>query len=173
MRVAIRPSRMPTEAHNTTTPPPSTDNEYLADHVSVLLKSLNELTGRTLVPLGLSNFSAAKTLYEAPFVVLSHNTAAEPVFNYANLTAQRLFELNWGAITTLPSRKSAEAVERDERSRLLQRVTENGYIDDYTGIRISSSGRRFRVYDAVVWNMYDTDNVYCGQGATFSRWTFV
>ena len=31
------------------------------------------------------------------------------------------------------------------------------FIDDYTGVRISASGRRFRIDKAVVWNLVDQE----------------
>ena len=115
----------------------------------------------------------AKALFEAPFAVVSHNTDVDPVFNYANTTAMELFEMDWAAVTALPSRLSAEAISQDERARLLNRVTEHGFIDDYSGVRISSSGKRFRIDNATVWNLIDKDGSYAGQAAMFSNWLFV
>lgn len=109
----------------------------------------------------------ARALYEADFAVVSHGTEADPVFNYANRYAQQQFELDWEAFVQLPSRLSAEAVNREERARLLARVTAQGYIDDYCGVRISASGRRFTITQAVVWNLHDADGIYRGQAATF------
>ena len=36
----------------------------------------------------------AEALMDAPFVVLSHGTEDDPIFNYGNLAAQKLF-LEW------------------------------------------------------------------------------
>ena len=44
------------------------------------------------------------------------------------------------------SASAAEAPLREERARLLAAVAANGFIDDYSGIRISKSGRRFRKF---------------------------
>ena len=115
----------------------------------------------------------AKALYHAPFAVVSHDTADDPIFNYANKKAMELFEMDWQTITQLPSRKSAEPVNRDERERLLAEVAEHGYIDDYSGIRISASGRQFRIEGATVWNLVDRQGGYAGQAAIFSNWLFV
>ena len=52
-----------------------------------------------------------------------------------------------------PSRLTAEAPNREERARLLAAVTTRGFIDDYSGIRISNTGRRFRIAQATVWNL--------------------
>ena len=112
-----------------------------------------------------------RALYEAPYGVVSHDTSENPVFNYANRTAQRVFEMDWQTFTRLPSRKSAEPVNRAERERLLARVTREGFIDNYQGVRISATGRRFRIEDATVWNLVDEKGVYRGQAAVVYRWS--
>jgi hypothetical protein len=152
---------------------PCEDNWYLADHIQLLRTSFHQLTGRNLIDPNLSERDAAKSLYFAPCVLVSHNTAADPIFNYGNRTALDLFELSWTDFTTLPSRKSAEIPDQAARSQLLQEVATKGYIDHYAGIRIASSGRRFQIDGAVVWNLRDQQGVYRGQAATFSTWKYL
>jgi hypothetical protein len=112
----------------------------------------------------------ARTLYQAPFALVSHNTDPDPIFNYANRTALDLFEMTWDDFTLLPSRLSAEPVHRDERARLMARVAEHGFIEDYQGIRISRTGRRFRIVEAIVWNVLDREDHLIGQAAAFHHW---
>lgn len=145
---------------------PGPHNAYLAHHAQLLFESYRRLLGKPLLP-GSENPQA---LYEAPLVVVSHDTAADPVFNYANLAAQRLFEMDWETFTTLPSRLSAGPMHRDERRRLLERVSRDGYIDDYAGIRVARSGKQFRIESATVWNAFDAAGAYAGQAACFSTW---
>jgi len=45
-------------------------------------------------------------------------------------------------------------------------VARQGYIDDYSGVRIAKSGRRFLIERATVWNLGEVE--YQGQAATFS-----
>jgi hypothetical protein len=71
----------------------------------------------------------------------------------------------------MPSRLSAEPLHQGERQALLDRVIAHGFIDDYSGNRITAEGRRFRVEVATVWNLVDAEGVVHGQGATFDRWT--
>jgi hypothetical protein len=78
--------------------------------------------------------------------------------------------MTWEEFTALPSRLSAEPVHRDERARLLEVVGRKGYIDDYRGIRIAKSGRRFRIEQATVWNLLDEADGIAGQAATFKTW---
>ena len=149
---------------------PSHANAFLAGHVALLCRSYRRLTGADLLAVDTGQ-SLAEALYQAPFVVLSHGTQRDPIFNYANLAAQRLFEMTWAQITSLPSRFSAEPVSREERARLLAEVSERGFIDDYRGVRVSSSGRRFMIQRATVWNLTDTQDLPAGQAATFADWT--
>jgi hypothetical protein len=148
---------------------PAPANAFLADHVAMLCVSYQRLKGAALIVVD-SDRSLAEALYQAPFVVLSHGTETDPIFNYANLTAQRLFEMTWAQITSMPSRFSAESLSRQERARLLKAVSERGYIDDYRGVRIASSGRRFMIERATVWNLDDTQGRPAGQAATFAQW---
>ena len=62
---------------------------------------------------------------------------------------------------------------REERAKLLETVTRCGFIDDYSGIRISKSGRRFRISQATVWNLLTEENQPCGQAAMFEHWEFL
>lgn len=149
---------------------PCDANDFLSGHAELLLATLLRLTGRTLVDPALSGRDRFRALFEAPFAVVSHNTDADPVFNYGNEAALKLFEMSWDDFTKLPSRLSAEKPLRDERERLLERVRRLGYIDDYTGVRVSSTGRRFFVQDAVVWNMVDEGGIYRGQAAALFAW---
>lgn len=153
---------------------PSTTNAYLLEHVQLLLKSYRKFLGTELLTdASDAGVELAKRMFEEPRVVLSHGTEADPVFNYANMAAMKLFEMDWHTITKLPSRKSAEPINRAERERLLATVAEKNYIDDYSGVRISATGRRFFIPKAIVWNLVDDDGTRYGQAATFSEWEYL
>ena len=142
---------------------PSEENAYWPAHAALLLDSYRHWTGRNL----LINTSPAHALYHAPFGVLSHDSAADPCFTYANLAAQTQFEMPWSEIVGLPSRLSAEPLAQAERESLLARVASQGYIDDYNGVRITRSGKRFTIQNATVWNLINPDGVVLGQAACF------
>jgi len=152
---------------------PTPANNFLVEHIQRLRLSYRRLTGSELTPPELEPIAAACWLYHAPFALLSHNTQEDPVFNYANLTAQRLFEMDWRCFTHLPSRLSAEPVQQAERQRLLQEVSAKGYIGNYSGVRIARSGRRFRIEGAIVWNVHDENKLFYGQAARIDRWYFM
>ena len=129
--------------------------------------SFRRLLGRALTDPA----AGAEWLYHrAPFVVLAHDGGDDPRFIYANETAQACFGYSVTELIGLPSRLSAEAEERAERQRLLDRVGRDGFIPDYSGIRIAKSGRRFRIENAIVWQLIDADGTHHGQAATFSEW---
>ena len=150
---------------------PCTDNDYPDEQAELILSSLFRMTGRNLVDSGLSGKDRYRALFEAPFCVVSHNTEADPVFNYGNKVALELFEMKWAEFTKLPSRLSAEPQIREEREKLLAHVRKYGFIEDYKGVRVSSSGKRFLVEDSIVWNMIDENGTYRGQAAVLYKWS--
>jgi hypothetical protein len=134
---------------------------------ALLTGSYLRLVGRPLVPAG----TGPGWLYrEAPFVVVAHNTAADPVFIYANRAAQACFDYPWDAFVTLPSRLSAEMPDRAERQALLDAVARDGFKSGYKGLRVKKSGRRFWMEDGLVWQLIDESGMRHGQAATFSTW---
>ena len=141
------------------------------EHVQLLLDSFARLLGRDLIPRDASPVERARLLFESAFVVVSHGTEADPALNYCNAAALTLWEMDWATFVQTPSRLTAEPVHRDERARLLERTRRDGYVDDYSGIRISQSGRRFRIEQAIVWNLVDAAGHLRGQAATFDQWT--
>lgn len=131
-----------------------------------LITSFQHWTGKPLI-------ETPEALFEAPFVVVSHGTESDPIFNYANRQALDLWEMDWDTFTQLPSRYSAEPISQEERSRLLAQAKAQGYISDYRGVRISSTGKRFWIEDVILWTVLDELNQPCGQAATFSSWKFI
>ena len=148
-------------------------NPSVIAHAQTLARSLKHWTGHDLLPGNWSPVELSEKLFNAPFVQVSHGIEADPVLNYGNATALALWEMPWAELTRTPSRLTAEAPNREERARLLAAVTARGFIDDYSGIRISKTGRRFRIAQATVWNLLDDNGAFCGQAAMFSHWEFL
>lgn len=72
-------------------------------------------------PTRLSCLQLAEAAYKGNFVLVSHNTDPDPLFIYANRTAQELWELPWDQFCGMPSRKSAEpstGIQADRNSAL-------------------------------------------------------
>jgi hypothetical protein len=152
---------------------PIWQNEDVISHTHVLDRSYRHFTGRELLPDVTEGRELSRKIYEAPFVVVSHGTESDPVLNYGNAAALQLWEMSWEELTRTPSRLTAEAPLREERARLLAAVTAHGFIDDYSGIRITRTGRRFHIARATVWNLVTADGQPCGQAAMFNEWKFI
>lgn len=140
-------------------------------HTQVLLNSFRHFVGRELIARTGDPHDEAQRLFNAPFVVVSHGTQDDPILNYGNLTALQLWETDLPSLTSMPSRLTAEPMHRDERAILMARAKRDGFVDDYRGIRISSTGKRFLIERAIVWNLIDASGIRVGQAATFSEWT--
>jgi hypothetical protein len=143
------------------------------EQTRIMLDSYRRLLHAELIPREGSPLEQAQALFDAPRIVVAHGTQADPILNYGNRAALQLWELDLATFTATASRMTAEPLHRDERARLLGRTTRDGYVDDYRGIRISSSGRRFQIEQAVVWNLADEQGNYAGQAATFTDWRYV
>ena len=146
---------------------PPADRDFLERQTELLCTSYARWTSQRLIAADRPESDPVQELWSAPFAVVAHDTASDPVFNYANACALHWFAMDWPAFTQLPSRLSAEPLAREERARLLERVTQHGYVDDYAGVRIAAGGTRFMIRNAVVWNLIDQDGRYCGQAARF------
>ena len=154
----------------------STDDvphRFLVTWSQWLLDSFRRWTGRDLLIRTGTPDAQAQALFAAPFVVVSHGIEADPLLNYGNQQALDLWELSWAQLTSTPSRLTAEPMNRDERARMLAVAEKQGYYSGYRGIRISSTGKRFLVEDATVWNVVDGQGIRVGQAATFAHWIVV
>jgi len=133
--------------------------------IALVAESFERFLGRPLVEPG---DDLVASMWHAPAAILAHGTEPDPIFFFANARALAAFDYDVETILRTPSRLSAEASLREERQALLDRVTREGFIDDYSGVRIASSGRRFTIEQAIVWNILDEQGVRHGQAATFT-----
>ncbi len=137
----------------------------------LMIESHRRLVGRPLVDERLDAAAQAAWLADdAPLGLLAHDTQADPCFVFANLAALACFEYPEDELIGLPSRLTAEAPNRDERQRLLDAVGRNGFVENYRGLRIARSGRRFWIEDVTVWMLRDEAGRDHGQAAVYRRW---
>jgi hypothetical protein len=150
------------------------DPEIIA-RTELLLDNYKTVVGRSLLDRYGTPLDNSNALFHAPFVVVSHGTETDPIFNYGNRAALDLWEMTWVELTALPSRVTVgeDTISEEERGKMLFSVREKGYIDNYKGVRVSRSGRRFYIEEAIVWNVLDRSGEYRGQAATFARWAFL
>jgi MEKHLA domain-containing protein len=152
---------------------PDFNNDSYIKHCRLLCASYRHWTGRPLVANQQGPEKLILELFEAPYVIVSHGTEDNPVFNFGNKAALELFELDWNQFIKLPSRESVETTSREERGKLMARVSADGYISHYSGVRISSSGKRFLIKEATIWNVVDKEGTYFGQAAMFENWSYL
>ncbi|GLU33658.1 MEKHLA domain-containing protein [Trinickia caryophylli] len=149
------------------------DNRTDTGFFRLLTDSYRRLLGTSLIPPDIAQCAneqeeqeAAHWLYEsAPFVLLAHNTAADPIFVYGNLAAQRQFGYDWDELTRLPSRLSADTPDQDERRAFIESVTSKGYATGYRGVRIAKSGKKFWIENATLWQLTDDNGHLRGLAA--------
>jgi hypothetical protein len=150
--------------------PPEIRPRWIA-HSRALLDSYRQRTGEELIARSGDPQEEAERLFLAPMIVVSHGGEADPILNYGNRAALELWEMNVENFIATPSRLTAEPEQREARARFLEEAERKGFVTGYEGVRISSSGRRFRISGATVWSVRGSDGEVVGQGATFSRWT--
>ena len=153
--------------------PSSLPSDVVADErLRLIVDSYRRLTGKPLldgVPPE-NEEELRRALWQAPFAIVAHGTEDDPVFFYGNRYALRCFEMSFEEFARLPSRFSAEPLAREARAALLARVAQRGYVDDYSGMRIAKSGKRFMIA-GTVWNLVDEQGVRHGQAAAFTATT--
>lgn len=148
---------------------------------SGILSSFEDCYGRPLLA-GLARDAStrlrAQELFRCSIVVLAHDgyhadeqtQPGDPLLIYANQAALQLWRRPWGAMVGMPSRLTAEAEERQARAAALQQARQQQAISGYAGIRIDSSGRRFRIEAARLWSLPRGPGCPGGQAAAFDRW---
>ncbi len=147
--------------------PPLPCRERAGERVEPLYS--NDSTLSLTLPLqGGGDIAALReALWNAPRAIVAHGTEDDPIFFYGNHLALQWFGMSFDEFARLPSRLSAEPLAQEERARLLQKVTQQGFVDKYSGMRIAKSGKRFMIADGTVWNLLDAAGVLHGQAAVF------
>ena len=139
-------------------------------HVEILLDSFKKKVGRNLIPRSGNPIEDLKSVEKADFVLVSHDAQEDPVLNYGNPKALSLWEMSWNEFIQTPSKETAEAEEREDRKQMLEEALQNGFFENYEGVRISKSGNRFRIKSALIWNVEDHEGNSLGQAAVFDKY---
>ncbi len=154
-------------------PFPENDLDLLFKQTELILRSYHRWLGRDLIASMDHSYEQARALFEAPMVVAASDNAQEPRLIYGNRKALELWQLTWDEFTRMPARQTAEPVEQAARDQFLNEVRKNGFISDYSGIRISSTGRRFWIKQATVWNLTGEKDEYLGQAVLFNQYDYL
>ena len=146
---------------------PSFLSAYRSSQAELICESFLYWFGRPLVR---SSGCLGEALFEASTAIVSHGIGLNPIFNYGNRMALSVFKMDWADFVALPSEESAEPLARSERLKLLSLVERNGFVEGYSGVRIDSAGRRFRIVNGTVWNLVNQEDDFMGQAACFDNW---
>ncbi len=133
-----------------------------------ILRSYRQWAGEELIEAGDDGDDVrARALCDAPLAVLAHDRRDDPLCIYMNGAALAAFELTLEEAASFPTRKTAEPDARAERSVALAGANDVGLVRGYSGIRVSTTGRRFRLNDGRIWTVLDDDGRTVGQAAAF------
>lgn len=152
---------------------PCSENSYLEHLVNQITNSLKNLADIEIVDFSLNLKEQAQQAFNSDYALLAHKGTHEPIFYYANKTALDLFEMSWDEFTNMPSKYSAEGDDRVKREQLLAEVSAKGYSRNYSGIRVSKTGKRFEIKNVILWNVYDSGKNRIGQAALFSDYNYL
>ena len=144
----------------------------IVQHSALLIQSYVDICGKKF-PVSLTNGNFPRDLYESDYIIVSHGTENDPIFNYANIAAQSLWKMNWETFIQTPSRLSAKNDKVTTRAIALQNAFAKGYLFDYEGIRVDALGREFSIQNVTLWNLIDASGTFHGQAAMFNRWKYL
>ncbi|MBC7487377.1 MAG: MEKHLA domain-containing protein [Cytophagaceae bacterium] len=141
-------------------------------HSVLLRECYQKLCGKPF-PIDLSKLPLAEALYTSDWIIVSHGVEKDPIFNYANCSAQALWGIDWENFTQLPSRLSAREDKVEKREAALKEAFAKGYIENYVGIRIDAEGKEFYIRNVTLWNLIDREGSPLGQAAMFDTWEYL
>ena len=92
------------------------------------------------------------------WVLISHNNLSDPIFTYGNEAGLQQFEMEWDDFTSIPSRFSAEPMERQERDALLESVRIHGFSESPNNIRVTKNKERFQIKSLICKSSFYCSN---------------
>jgi hypothetical protein len=147
---------------------PGPDNGWQGDHVARLLAAFTRAAGRDLAAeMGLDPVRLGQSAWDGGFALLSHRGDARATLNYGNRFALSLWELDWAAFTATPSAVTAPEGDVAERRAMMDAVAAQGHVGNYSGRRVSATGRLFIIENATIWRLVEDSGEPFGVAATF------
>jgi hypothetical protein len=107
----------------------------------------------------------ARRLFDLPLAVLAHDTAPQPLLDWANLAAARAFDATPESLLGRPSAGTTPADAVADRRALFDVLARQGFVTGYSGVRISLTGRRFVIDDVTVLEVTDATGQPAGHAA--------
>jgi MEKHLA domain len=147
---------------------PTFANNYHQEHVLMMLENLQRWTGYDLMKeYGFSLDTLGAEVFNADFYILSHNNATDPILNYGNKQVLDLWEVSWEELTTMHSKDTTKPVDRQARSVMMEQAKIHNYVNGYSGVRVSKTGKEFKILDGTIWNLFVNNDEPYGQAAWF------
>jgi len=144
----------------------------MVDVATCILDSYAARLGVELLDRSGDPAADAAALMDLDAVVLSHDSGSDPRFVYANRAAATLWRMPVAQLVGMPSRLSAPAEYRQDRSQMLKQAEREGILRGYSGERVAKDGTRFVIDDATLWTVdgYPTGP---GQAVVFRNWAYL
>ena len=136
-----------------------------AMRAAMILDSFRRLIGHDLIERSGDAAEDARRLFDLPLAVLAHDTAPQPLLDWANLAAARAFDATPEALLGLPSSRTAPADAVADRRALFEVLARQGFVTGYSGERVSLKGRRFVIDDVTVLEVTDAAGQLAGHAA--------
>jgi PAS domain S-box-containing protein len=142
-----------------------------------LSQDFNTLNSHNNINNKSNNYKDQAFLDSLAYPILCHSgtptSTHDPLFIFANQKALELFDYSAEELLGLPSRLSAEPDHRQARRDMIRSAASQGYVSGYEGVRVTSKGQRFRIKNALVWNVCESQGGrVIGQAALLPEWSF-
>ena len=147
--------------------------DSIEKHVTLMIESYERICKKSFPIPGATSKPLEALHHNSEYAIVSHGLEKDPVFNYANLAAQKLWKLSWEEFIQLPSKQSAKPDKVAKRELLLKEALLKGYIENYEGIRIDKTGKEFFIKNVTLWNLIDKNGLMHGQAALFNKWEYL
>ena len=119
------------------------------------------------------NRVVAQEVFALDTPLMAHGNEIDPLLNYVNACALRIWRMQWEEMVGMPSRLTAPIEEQKSRSFVLRNALKCHGIKGYQGVRVNSEGERFSIHGARIWTILDRNGKPFGQAATFTNWQLI
>jgi PAS domain-containing protein len=143
---------------------------HFQDHALLLNQTYQHWFGDYLVnEQDPGNVLAA--LNEDERVIFSLGLEPEPVFNYGNVKALGLFGYELAEFIQLPGRATMAPDQATIDQMLQDEIGKQGYVADYTGVRLDKRGRSWQIEAGKIWQLVDNLGRLHGFAGCFTDWS--
>lgn len=147
---------------------PDVGNGFQRNHMNLMRNNLVRAGGVDIFNFSKAGVEAAERMFHAPFALFSYGNEEEPIYNYANLTALKLFDISWEDLTQTRIQDSFEAEEWKKHLGIMNQVQEKGALPNYCSSRKIKTGKSFHFKKGIIWSLKDEYLTHTGQAVVFT-----